>query len=97
MSTRIVIIGTGGIAQRHAQAIKETGRAVVAGVADIDRDRAIRFAERHAHGAQVFADAAAALAAVRPDAALISTPRIARSSQAATPSGRCRYSASRSR
>lgn len=78
MTQRILIIGSGGIANRHAQAIKETGRAVIAGVVDIDRDRAAGFAQRHAGGAPACADAAEALAVIRPDAALISTPRMVR-------------------
>ncbi len=78
MTQRILVIGTGGIAQRHAQAIKDTGRAVIAGVVDLDRVRATAFSQQHAGGAPACTDAAEALAVIRPDAALISTPRLVR-------------------
>ena len=60
---RVAIIGTGGIAHAHARALAELGdRAVLVGVADVDRSRAEGFAtEFGASG--VYTDAADLLAA----------------------------------
>jgi len=71
---RAAIIGTGGIAHAHAQAIADLGpRITLAAVVDLDVDRAGEFAARFGAGA-VYADADALLASEQLDLVHICTP-----------------------
>jgi len=71
---RVGIIGTGGIAHAHADALNALApRVEIAGVVDLDRDRADAFAERFGIG-RVYADAADLLANEALDLVHICTP-----------------------
>lgn len=71
---RAAIIGTGGIAHAHAQAMADLpDRISLAAVVDIDADRARAFAERFGAGA-VYADMPSLLAAEKPELVHICTP-----------------------
>ncbi|MFT4136398.1 Gfo/Idh/MocA family protein [Microbacterium sp.] len=72
---RAAIIGTGAIAQAHAQAITELApRIELIAVVDLDEDRARAFAERFAPDAAVHAEADALLGSGRLDLVHICTP-----------------------
>ncbi|WP_394553823.1 Gfo/Idh/MocA family protein [Agromyces sp. MMS24-JH15] len=61
---RVAIIGTGGIAHAHADALAELGdRVELVAVADVDLDRARAFAAEYGGRADVHADAAGVFAA----------------------------------
>lgn len=71
---RVGIVGTGGIAHAHAEALNELGpRVVIAGVADVDADRAEAFAATFGID-RVYPDAAALLASEDLDLVHICTP-----------------------
>ena len=71
---RVGIIGTGGIAHAHAEALNTFGpRAEIAGVVDLDRARADAFAERFGVD-RVYPDAAELFASERLDLVHICTP-----------------------
>ncbi|MDY0908571.1 Gfo/Idh/MocA family oxidoreductase [Microbacterium sp. CFBP9034] len=72
--SRVAIIGTGGIAHAHAEAVRELGdKAELVAVADIDENRARGFAEQF--GAERFyTDAAVLLASESLDLVHICTP-----------------------
>ena len=72
--SRVAIIGTGGIAHAHAQALTELGaKAEIAAVADVDEERARAFAEKFG-AARIYTDAAALLEAEALDLVHICTP-----------------------
>jgi len=71
---RVGIIGTGGIAHAHAEALNTFGpRVEIAGVVDLDRDRADAFAERFGVD-RVYPDAAELFANENLDLVHICTP-----------------------
>ena len=71
---RTAIIGTGGIAHAHAQAVADLApRIALAAVVDLDADRAGEFAERFG-AAAVYPDADALLASEQLDLVHICTP-----------------------
>jgi predicted dehydrogenase len=73
---RVAIIGVGGmgIANYHAQAFLDTGRAVIAGICDVEREALDAFGERfRIPPALRYADHARMLAQVRPDVVVICT------------------------
>ncbi|WP_026930821.1 Gfo/Idh/MocA family protein [Glycomyces tenuis] len=71
---RAAIVGTGGIANRHAQSLAELGdRAELVAVAELDPDRAAAFAERHSVPA-VYGGAEALFANERLDLVHVCTP-----------------------
>ena len=72
MSLRTLLVGAGGIAQAHARAAWETSDVQLVGVVDPRPAAAEALAE--SHGCKAFADLAAALAATKPDAAIVCTP-----------------------
>ncbi len=72
--TRIALIGTGGIAQSHVNAVRAAAdRAELIAVVDINRQTLARFADEHHIDAQ-YTDVGAMLAAEHPDLVLICTP-----------------------
>ncbi|WP_457101666.1 Gfo/Idh/MocA family protein [Microbacterium sp. P5_E9] len=72
---RAAIIGTGAIAQAHAQAIADLApRIELVAVADVDADRARAFADRFAPTATVHETLSALLAAERIDLVHVCTP-----------------------
>jgi predicted dehydrogenase len=72
MSIRAAILGAGGIATAHAQALASLDGVALAAVADVDGGRAERLAERW--GARAFSSLDAMLSEVRPDAVHILLP-----------------------
>ncbi len=74
MKRRAALIGAGGIAGAHIQAVQRNSRAVdLVAVSDIDHDRASAFAAKN-DIAGVYTDAEAMLTQERPDLAIICTP-----------------------
>lgn len=71
---RMLIIGAGGIAHRHVDAIRRISAISVCGICDISRDRAESLAAKVA-GAGVFTAAGEAIAHAKPDYVAILTPR----------------------
>jgi predicted dehydrogenase len=72
--SRVAIIGTGGIAHAHAQALIELGsKAQVVAVADVDEGRAREFAEKFG-AARIYTDAAELLLREELDLVHICTP-----------------------
>ena len=69
---RIAMIGTGGISRRHAEGLSKFDDVEFVGAADVDLGRAQTMAEQY--GGQPFADAAAMLDAVKPEAAWVCMP-----------------------
>jgi len=72
---KLLLIGTGGIAHRHASALKRIPEVEIAAVCDLDPIKAEQFVAKHGLTARVFTNAAAGLDAVRPTAVLLLTPR----------------------
>jgi predicted dehydrogenase len=70
---RCALVGTGAVANLHAQAVAAHPRAELVAVTDISPDAARDFAARHGIAA-VHDDLASLLAAERPDVVLICTP-----------------------
>jgi predicted dehydrogenase len=71
---RVAVIGTGGIATQHMEALQAAGdRVQVVAVADLDAARAAAFADKYGIP-RSFADADALLQAVQPDLVHIATP-----------------------
>ncbi len=72
---RAAIIGTGGIAHAHAEAIADLApRIALVAVADVDLGRARAFADRFAPGASVYASLSAVLAEESIDLVHVCTP-----------------------
>ncbi len=78
---RCAIVGTGSIANKHAEAVLAYPRAVLVAVADHSRATAEAFAVRWGDPA-VYDDLGALLAAERPDVVLVCTPPVAHPAQA---------------
>lgn len=72
---KLFLIGTGGIAHRHAAALKRIPEVEMAGVCDLDQTKAEQFVAKHGLSARVFTNAAAGLDAVAPAAVVLLTPR----------------------
>ncbi|MGI5238298.1 Gfo/Idh/MocA family protein [Dactylosporangium sp. CA-139066] len=71
---RVAIVGTGGIARIHLEALRELNdRALVVAAVDIDGDRARSFASRHGI-AHAGTDLARAIAETQPDLVHVCTP-----------------------
>jgi predicted dehydrogenase len=75
MPTKVLLIGTGSIANRHAVVLKKIKDARVVGVCDVRQDAAEEFNRRHKLRAAVFSDAADAIAECDLDAVILLTPR----------------------
>jgi predicted dehydrogenase len=75
---RAFMIGAGGIAGRHAAALRQVAGVEVAGVCDLDRSRAEKIVAQHRLPAVVFTDAAQGLDAICPDYVVLLTPRTVR-------------------
>lgn len=73
---RLAIIGTGGMANMHAQRFVEIAGVRLAAVCDVDEARARDFAARHAPDALVFTDSAALLRDASVDAVSIVAPDV---------------------
>lgn len=72
---RIALIGTGSIAQSHLRAVQSVGeRATLVAAVDVDRARVEAFCHASGTDAHPYTDAAAMLAAARPDLVQIATP-----------------------
>jgi myo-inositol 2-dehydrogenase / D-chiro-inositol 1-dehydrogenase len=74
VTTRVAMIGAGGVAQRHARVLDGFADVQVTAVTDVVPEAAAALAERH--GARVFADAATLLAD-GPDAVYVCVPPFA--------------------
>jgi predicted dehydrogenase len=72
MTYRVALIGAGSIAERHAEAIPETGRLKLVGVADLRPERAAELAERH--DARPYTDYKEMIKKEKPDIAVITLP-----------------------
>jgi predicted dehydrogenase len=72
---KLFVIGTGGIAQRHAAALKRIPEVEIAGVCDLDQTKAEQFVAQHGLSARVFTNPAAGLDALQPAAVVLLTPR----------------------
>jgi len=70
---RAALVGTGGVANLHAQAVAAYPRAELVAVADLDRAKAEEFAGRYAIPT-AYGDLDEMLAAEKPDVVLICTP-----------------------
>jgi predicted dehydrogenase len=70
---RAALVGAGGVANLHAQAVAAYPRAELVAVADIDREKAAEFADRYGIAA-AYGDLDEMLAAEKPDVVLICTP-----------------------
>lgn len=70
---RVALVGTGAIAERHAEAVAAHSRAELVAVTDHSRATADIFAQRH-HVPAVYDDLAMLLAAEKPDVVLVCTP-----------------------
>lgn len=69
-----VLIGTGGIANTHMEALRQAGERVqVAAAMDVDGDRVAAFAEMHGIP-QRFTDAEKLFSQIKPDLVVIATP-----------------------
>lgn len=76
MSTlRLLIVGTGGIAGRHASVLAKIDEARIVGLCDVVPGKAAQFAAGQKIDAPAFTAAEEALAAAGPDAVLLCTPR----------------------
>lgn len=71
---RLAIVGTGGMANWHAQQFNKIRGVAITAVCDIDEARAREFATRHASAAAVFTDFGALLREAPVDAVSIVTP-----------------------
>jgi predicted dehydrogenase len=71
---RLAIVGTGGMANMHAEAFNKITSVKMAAVCDVDEARARSFAQRHAREAVVSTDFARLLRDVPLDAVSIVTP-----------------------
>lgn len=69
---KTAIIGAGFIADFHADAYRHHAGATLAGVCDVDREKAEALAEKH--GCAAYSDAAAMLDELRPDAVSVCLP-----------------------
>jgi predicted dehydrogenase len=79
---RVGLVGTGGIARSHAQALRaHAERTRLVAVADVDQDRARQFAEQH-RVAGCYGDLETMLGAERPDLVCICTPPFLHAEQA---------------
>jgi predicted dehydrogenase len=72
---KLFLVGTGGIAHRHVEALQRIPETAIAGVCDLDRARAEQFVAKHQLPARVYPDVAAGLDAVKPAAVVLLTPR----------------------
>jgi predicted dehydrogenase len=75
MSTRVVMVGAGGVAQRHVQVLSAMAGVDVVGVVDTVEQAARALAGTC--GAEAYASTAEALDACRPDAAYVCVPPFA--------------------
>jgi predicted dehydrogenase len=78
---RVAIVGTGGIARVHAEALRPDPRAVLVAAADVDAGRLAAFAARHGVPA-TYGDLDELLRDARPDLVHICTPPHAHCEQA---------------
>jgi myo-inositol 2-dehydrogenase / D-chiro-inositol 1-dehydrogenase len=69
---RVGMVGAGGVAHRHARVLAQVPQAVVVGVADPDRARAVALA--NAHGVRSFGDTRTMVDAVEVDALYVCVP-----------------------
>ena len=74
----VLIVGAGGIAHTHVEAIKRIPEVRIAGVCDIVRERAREFAKTHDLDTAVFSEAGEAVRTSAPDYVLLLTPADAR-------------------
>ncbi|GAA1961301.1 Gfo/Idh/MocA family protein [Agromyces allii] len=79
---RAAILGTGGVARLHAEAVAGLDGVELVGVADASLERAAEFAARHG-GPSVHPDLAALLEGARPDVVHLCTPPAGHAGQAA--------------
>jgi predicted dehydrogenase len=82
---RCAIVGTGAIAQAHANAIAAYPHAELVAVTDLSRESATAFAEKFG-GPAVYDDLDAMLAAEHPDVVHVCTPPVAHRDQSVTAS-----------
>lgn len=80
-SLRTAIVGTGSVANLHAEAVAAHSRAELVAVTDLSRQAAVAFAERHG-GVAVYDTLDALLEAEHPDVVLICTPPVVHREQA---------------
>lgn len=73
---RVLIVGCGGIAGRHAGIVKGIDGVELVGVMDVDEERAKAFGEKY--GAAPYTDLERALDEAKPSSVVICTPRTVR-------------------
>jgi len=73
---KVLIVGCGGIAGRHAGVVKGIDGIELVGVMDVDEERAKGFADKH--GAAPYTDLEKALDDAKPSSVVICTPRTVR-------------------
>lgn len=71
---RLAVVGTGGMANAHAERFLAIPGVEICAVCDVDADRARAYAKKHASGAVVFSDLGKMLAETRPDGLSNVTP-----------------------